>query len=391
MTTLTPGSRIYLDHSATTPVRPEVLEAMLPYHARHFGNAGSIHAFGREARRAVETAREQVAALINAEPREVFFTSGGTESDNLVLRGVIAAVSGRRRIVISAIEHHAVLHMAASLRDVEDVDVVVAGVDEGGRVRVDEMAALIDERTVLVSVMHSNNETGVLQPVAEVAAVCGERGIPLHSDTVQSVGKVPLDVRALGLSFAAVSGHKLYGPKGIGACYARRSERFAPQSVGGAQERGRRAGTENVPAIVGLGVACELARRELAEAAASMAALRDRLEAGILGSIPGVRIHGSGVRLPGLSNVGFDGVEGESLVLALDMEGIAVSSGSACSAGALEPSHVLLAMGRSHADAQSAVRFSLGRDTREAEIERVLAILPATVERVRAAGGRSHT
>ncbi len=326
-------------------------------------------------------------ALIHADPRDVFFTSGGTESDNLVLKGVVALSTGRRRIVISAIEHHAVLQTAAYLRDFEGVDVVLAGVDEQGRVDVEEVSALIDEQTVLVSVMHSNNETGVLQPVEEITAICGERGILVHSDTVQAIGRVPVDVCALGVSFASVSGHKVYGPKGIGACFARRNGRFAPQAVGGAQERGRRAGTENVPAIVGLGVACDLARRELAEAAERMTALRERLEAGILASIPKTRIHGKGARrLPGLSNVGFDGVEGESLVLALDLEGIAVSSGSACSAGALEPSHVLLAMGRSHTEAQSAVRFSLGRDTRVQDIEHVLAVLPPIVERVRAAG-----
>jgi cysteine desulfurase len=379
---------IYLDHSATTPVRPEVLEAMLPWFAERFGNAGSIHASGRAARAAVDRAREQVATLINADPREVFFTSGGTEADNLAIRGVLAAGT-RRRVIVSAVEHHAVLHAADYIRRYDGADVVVAGVDASGRVDPDEVAAQITGDTAVVSVMHANNETGVVQPVDRIAAVCAERGVPFHTDAVQSAGRIPLDVQAVPVGLVALSAHKLYGPKGIGACYIRKGVTIVPQAVGGAQERGRRAGTENVPAIVGFGVACELARAELAREAERLARLRDRLETGILAATPDARVNGArDARLPHVLNVGFPGADGESLILALDMEGIAVSSGSACTAGSLDPSHVLLAMGQSHADAQSALRFSLGRANTDADIDRVLALLPQVVGRVRAARER---
>lgn len=378
---------IYLDHSATTPVRPEVLEAMLPYLSDRFGNAGSIHAAGRAARAAVDRAREQVAALLNADPREVFFTSGGTEADNLALRGVAAASRRtRRRILVSAVEHHAVLHAAEYLRDHDGVDLRLVPVDSTGRVDPDEVASLIDDDTILVSVMHANNETGAIQPIEAVAAVCAERGVPFHTDAVQSAGRVSLDLRALSVGLAAVSGHKLYAPKGIGACYIRKDIPIVPQAVGGAQERGRRAGTENVAAIVAFGKACELARAEMDLESRRLRALRDRLEASILAAIPDTRLNGpADDRLPHILNVSFKGADGESLILALDLVGIAVSSGSACTAGSLDPSHVLLAMGLSQEEAQSALRFSLGRDNTDADIDRTLAVLPQLVSRVRTA------
>ncbi len=376
---------IYLDHSATTPIRDDVFAAMVPYLRDRFGNAGSIHRFGRECRRAVDDAREQVAALIHADPREIVFTSGGTESDNLALRGIpLASERTRRRVITTAVEHHAVLHAAEYARRRHGVVVDVVNVDAEGLVDVDEIAARIDDDTVLVSVMHANNETGAIQPIESIAALCAERGVPFHTDAVQSVGKLPIDVRKPPIAMLAISGHKLYAPKGVGACFIRRGIDVAPQSVGGFQERERRAGTENVAGIVALGKACDLARNEMETTAAQLTRLRDRLQSGILERVPGTAVNGPlDQRLPGLLNIRFDGVEGESMVLGLDMEGIAVSSGAACTSGSLDPSHVLLAMGQSHETAQSAVRFSLGIGTTDAETDRVLQILPKLVDRLR--------
>ena len=375
---------IYLDHSATTPIRPEVLEAMLPFLREHHGNAGSLHRFGRDCRRAVETAREQVAALINAEPREILFTSGGTESDNLAIRGIVEATDRKAiRLVTTAVEHHAVLHVCESLARANRVDLQVAGVDQEGLVDPDAVEALLGDETVLVSVMHANNETGVVQPLERIGALCRERGIPFHSDTVQSVGKLPLDVRKLPLDLAAISGHKLYGPKGIGALFVRSGTGIEPQAVGGAQERGRRAGTENVAGIVGLGRACELLSGELQSTSKQMEVLRDRLQEGALATVPDAGINGSTAhRLPNSLNMAFNDLDGERMMFALDQEGIAVSTGSACTAGSLDPSHVLLAMGQSHEHASSAIRFSLGRDNTEEEIDRVISLLPGLVEQL---------
>ena len=378
------GRGIYLDHSATTPVRPEVLEAMLPFLREHHGNAGSLHRFGRNCRRAVETAREQVAALINAEPREILFTSGGTESDNLAIRGIVEARDGTaKRMVTTTVEHHAVLHTGESLARTNRVDLQIVGVDRGGLVDPDAVEALLGDETVLVSVMHANNETGVVQPLERIGALCRERGIPFHSDTVQSVGKLPLDVRKLPLDLAAISGHKLYGPKGIGALFVRSGTGIEPQAVGGAQERGRRAGTENVAGIVGLGRACELLSGELQSTSKQMEVLRDRLQEGVLATVPYAGINGSTAhRLPNSLNMAFNDLDGERMMFALDQEGIAVSTGSACTAGSLDPSHVLLAMGQSHEHASSAIRFSLGRDNTEEEIDRVISLLPGLVEQL---------
>jgi cysteine desulfurase len=380
-----PGSTLYLDHSATTPLRPEVLEAMLPYWSERFGNAGSIHAYGRAAKAAIDRAREQVAALINADPREIFFTSGGTEADNLAVRGRVAAEPRpRRRVLVSAVEHHAVRHAAQYVREHDAVDAQTVPVDASGVVDMDALASLLDDDTVLVSVLHVNNETGVVQPIERIAELCAERGVTFHTDAVQSAGRVPLDVQRIPLSFAALSGHKLYAPKGVGACYVRKGASFVPQAVGGAQERGRRAGTENVPGIVAMGLACELAREELEQESERQRRLRDRLETGILASVPNAYVNGANAeRAPHILNVGFKGADGESLILALDLEGIAVSSGSACTAGSIDPSHVLLAMGQSHEAAQSALRFSLGRTNTDADIDRVLTVLPAAVQRTR--------
>ena len=376
--------RIYLDHSATTPVRPEVFDAMEPYLRGEFGNAGSIHAFGRAARRAIDDARDEVAALINADPRDIVFTSGGTEADNMAVRGVVAAKArAKRRILVSPVEHHAVLHAAACVRQYAGVEIDEIGVDRNGVVDVDEIAARIGEDTVLVSIMHAHNETGTIQPVERVAALCAGRGVPFHCDTVQSAGKIPINVQANPIGLLAISGHKLYAPKGVGACYIRKGVDCVPQAVGGAQERDRRAGTENVPGIVALGKACALARAEMAETGARVARLRDALERGILESVPGAYVNGSRERrLPSIVNIGFPGVDGESLVLALDTEGIAVSSGAACTSGSLEPSHVLLAMGIAYDVAQSAVRFSLGKDTTPGEIDEVVGRVANVVQRV---------
>lgn len=378
-------NRIYLDHSATTPVRDEVIDAMSPFWRGAFGNAGSVHAYGREARRAVDDARDRVAALINADPREIVFTSGGTESDNLAIRGVLECrQAGRHRVLVSAVEHHAVSHAAAYAVKSCGAELVEIPVDSDGIVRMDVLQAELDGRTALVSIMHANNETGTVQPVEEIAALCNERGVLFHCDTVQSAGKLPIDVQQWPVSLLAISGHKLYGPKGIGACFVRTGIELAAQSVGGAQERERRAGTENVPGIVGLGMACALAQREMAEATARIASLRDQLEAAISAHVDGARFNGSRIhRLPTIANVAFADVDGESLVLALDVEGIAVSSGAACTSGSLEPSHVLLAMGLSYKDAQSAIRFSLGMQTTTADIAKILQALLTCLGRLR--------
>ncbi|HRK34043.1 MAG TPA: cysteine desulfurase family protein [Candidatus Hydrogenedentes bacterium] len=378
--------RIYLDNSATTPVRPEVLEAMLPYLRDAYGNAGSVHAYGRAARRAVDDARDEVAALINADPRDIYFTSGGTEADNLAVRGRVAANSGRKcRMIVSSIEHHAVLHAAEYVRAHNGVDLVTVPVDKDGLVDPDQLESYLTDETALVSIMHANNETGAIQPVEKIAQSCVARGIVFHSDTVQSVGKITVDVQSCPIGMLAISAHKLYAPKGVGACYIRKGVDLVAQSIGGGQERERRAGTENVPGIVGLGKACALARAERDTAAKRIEALRDRLETGVLARVPGAVVNAANApRLPGIANIAFPGVDGESLVLALDVAGFAVSSGAACTAGSLDPSHVLLAMGQSYETAQSAIRFSLGIYTTESEIDSLIAALPEVLARTRA-------
>jgi cysteine desulfurase len=380
-----PGARIYLDHNATTPVDPQVLEAMLPFLREDYGNPSSLHWFGQRARTAVEEARARVAALVGAEPSEIVFTGGGSEADNTALRGVAAkARPPRLGIVCSAIEHHAVLNTAKALRD-EGRPVAIAGVGEDGVVDLGDLGAKVDGSTALVSVMLANNETGVLQPVAEAARLARSRGALVHCDAVQAAGKVEVDVRALDVDLLAVSAHKLYGPKGAGALYVRRGTPMAPLVRGGAQERNRRAGTENVPGVVGFGVAADLARRRREQDAAWLAVLRDRLEGRLL-AIPGARRNGEGARVPNTANVSFEDADAEALLAALDLEGIAVSTGAACAAGGVEPSHVLRAMGFPPERVQSSLRLSLGRSTSESDVDRAAEAIAAVVARQRRVG-----
>jgi len=379
-------SRIYLDHNASTPVRPEVLEAMLPYFAEHFGNASSVHAFGQEAKGAVEDARAQVAALLNATPGEIVFTSGGTESDNIgVIGGARALPFKGRHVIVSAIEHDAVRHAADALER-EGYTVTRVAPDARGVVSAESVAAAIRPDTALVSIMAANNETGVMQPVSEIGQICASRGVAFHVDAVQAAGKTPIDVQAWQATLATIAGHKFYGPKGVGALYVKRGFKPVPLQFGGEHEKGRRPGTENVPAIVGLGKASELAREELDRSTPRIERLRDRMERALMDRVPNVVRHGEGApRVPNTSHLSFVGAEGEHLILSLDMKGIAVSSGAACKAGSSHPSHVLLAMGVPREVAQAAVRFSLGRCSTEEEIDRVLEIVPAVVQKLRAA------
>jgi cysteine desulfurase len=377
--------RIYLDHNATTPLDPAVADAMMPALREEFGNPSSIHHFGQRAKAAVDEARTEVAALVGGDPSEIVFTSGGTEADNLAIRGAAIALgaTGRRHLIASAIEHEAVLvTLKALARDGYAVDLLP--VDAAGLVSADSLRRAMRDDTALVSVMQANNEVGTVQPLAELARVAHERGALFHSDVVQAVGKIPVDVGALGVDLAALSAHKFSGPKGAGALWVRRGVRLVSHMTGGRQERSRRAGTENVPAIVGLGAAAKLARSRPATDGPRVAALRDRFEAAVLSAVRGSAVNGAGApRLPNTANISFDGIEAESLLIALDLEGIAVSTGSACSSGTLEPSHVLMAMGLSSRRVQSSIRFSLGPGTTSVEMDRVVAVLPPLVERLR--------
>jgi cysteine desulfurase len=377
--------RVYLDHNATTPVAPEVVEAMTRALRDVFGNASSVHAFGQQAKAALDDARGAVAALLSAEPSEVVFVASGTEADNLAVRGAaaIAEPTGRRELIVSAIEHEAVLNTARALAR-RGWTVTTLPADARGLVSPDDLRARISDRTALVSVMHANNEVGTVQPIAALAAIAHEHGALMHTDAVQSAGKLPIDVTALGVDLLVLSAHKFYGPKGAGALWVRRGTRLVQQMTGGRQERSRRAGTENVPAIVGFGVAAHLARTRLTTEAARLEALRNRLEDAVLAAVPGTDVNGARQpRVPNTTNISFDRVEAESLLIALDLEGIAVSTGSACSSGTLEPSHVLTAMGLGPARSQSSLRFSLGNATTDAEIDRVVGVLPSIVEKLR--------
>jgi cysteine desulfurase len=378
--------RIYLDFNATTPLDARVYEAMAPVLRATFGNPSSAHWFGQEARTALDLARDQVAALLGAAPAEIVFTASGTEADNMALRGAtMAAPKNRRKLVVTAVEHHAVLHVAEALaREGWRVETVRAL--PNGVIDMHDLRAKVDGETALVSVMLANNETGVVQPVAETAAWAHERGALVHCDAVQAVGKVPVDVGALGVDLLTLSAHKLYGPKGAGALFVKRGTKLEALVRGGSQERNRRAGTENVAGIVGLGAAAALCRDELAVDGSRLAALRDRLESLLL-AIPGARRNGDGPRVPNTSNLAFEGVDAPSLLLALDLAGVAVSTGAACSAGGLELSHVLLAMGLSVDAVQASLRFSLGRPTTEAEVERVAAVVAECVKRQKEAFG----
>jgi cysteine desulfurase len=375
---------VYLDNNATTPLAPEVFEAMKPYLLEDFGNASSIHWFGQQAKNAVEKARQQVAKLINARPGEVIFTSGGTESDNAAIFGIVQASRvAAPHIITSGIEHHAVLNTAQALEK-QGVSVTYVRVSASGVVDPEDVQRAIRPHTVLISIMHANNEIGAIQPLAEIGGIARERDIYFHSDAVQSVGKIPVDVEKLGVDLLSLSAHKLHGPKGVGAMFIRKGTSLKPLLYGGHHERDRRPGTENVPGIVGLGMAAELACANLEEYAQRVAGLRDRLERGILEQVPQVSVNGDPQRrLPNTSNLCFDCVEGEGFVIAMDLRGIACSTGAACSSGAVEPSHVLSALGRTPEQARSSVRLSLGRYNTAEDIAATLATLPAVVERLR--------
>ena len=375
--------RIYLDNAATTPCAPQVVEAMLPYFTQVYGNASSVHTWGREAKRAVEAARRQVQKALNAaQPQEIFFTGGGSESDNWAIKGAaLACRSGH--IITTAIEHHAVLHTCQWLEK-QGFRVTYLPVDGEGRVHPADVDKAIREDTILVSVMAANNEVGTLQPIREIGEICRARGVLFHTDAVQAVGAVPVDVQALQVDLLSLSAHKIHGPKGVGALYVRKGTKLDSLLHGGAQERGFRAGTENLPGIVGLGKAIELATAQLADNAARMTALRERLIAGVMERVSGTRLNGHPTqRLPGNVNLSFEGVEGEALLLRLDLAGVAASSGSACTSGALDPSHVLMALGLTQAQAQGSLRLTLGTDTTAEEIDAVLDRLPPIVADLR--------
>jgi len=378
--------RAYLDHNATTPPDPAVVEAVVRALKEDFGNPSSVHHFGQRAKAVLDEARSSVADLIGAEPAEIVFTSGGTESDNLALRGAadaIASAGNRRHLIASGIEHEAVLNTVKALARAGWTATLLP-VDASGVVAPASLAAAITPQTAIVSVMHANNEIGTIQPIADLAAIAHEHGALFHTDAVQSIGKIPVDVKALGVDLLALSAHKFNGPKGAGALWIRRGTRMVSTMTGGKHERNRRGGTENVPGIAGLGVAASLARKKLTPEAARIAALRDRLERGILERVPGTAVNGGGSpRVPNTTNVSFDSVEAESLLIALDLEGFAVSTGSACSSGTLEPSHVLRAMGLPTHRTQNSIRFSLGAGNTEHQIDALIEKLPAVVSKLR--------
>jgi cysteine desulfurase len=376
--------RIYFDYNATAPLVPEAAEAMIRALSVEVGNASSVHAFGQRAKAIVDDARGEVARLIGAEPSDVVFTSGGTESDNFALRGVAEALepAGRRHLIASRIEHEAVLNTLKALER-RGWRVTLLPVDPTGRVPVSALADAITDDTAIVSVMHANNEIGTIQPIKALAEIAHAHGAVFHTDAVQSVGKIPVAVRALEADLLSLSAHKFGGPKGAGALWIRRGVRLTPFQTGGRQERNRRAGTENVPAIGALGVAARIAREKL-DAGTTSAALRDRLERGILDLVPGTSVNGDvHERVPNTTNISFDGIEAESLLIALDLEGVAVSTGSACSSGSLEPSHVLRAMGGSNARTRNSLRFSLGPENTGADVDFVLDVLPRLVVKLR--------
>jgi cysteine desulfurase len=386
-------NRVYLDFNATTPVEPRVLDAMLPYFSAEFANAASIHTPGQKARAAVETAREQVAALIGARPQEIVFTSGGTESDNHAIFGIVSSSftsftsstssPSSRHIITTAIEHEAVLNACQALEK-EGVRVTYLPTDREGQIDLDELHRAMRPETVLITIMHANNELGTVQPLEEIGRIAKEADVHFHTDAVQSAGKVPIDVNAFRLDLLSLSGHKIYAPKGIGALYVRGGTRLRQLLYGGHHQRGFRPGTENVAGIVGLGKAAEIARNSRAEDAQRVSALRDKLQQGLLHRVPQSRVNGGGApRTPNTTNLVFPGVEGEALLIALDLKGLACSTGAACSSGAVEPSHVLTAIGLPPEEARASLRFSLGRHTTSADIDFALNVVPAAVAQLR--------
>ncbi len=377
--------RIYLDYAATTPTHPKVVKAMLPYFTDAFGNPSSIYSYGQEAKGAIEGARIKVASLISARDEEIVFTSGGTEADNFALKEVAYANESKgNHVITSSIEHHAVIETCKFLER-RGFKVTYLSVDGDGLVDPDDVRKAITDKTTLISMMHANNEMGTIEPIAEIGKIAKEAGIYFHTDAVQAVGHIPVNVDELGVDLLSMSAHKLYGPKGVGALYIRKGTKLTSFMHGGEQERRRRASTENVPGIVGFGKAAELARQEMGEEAERLTCLRDRLVKGLLERIDHTRLNGHPImRLPNNVNVSVDFVEGESMLLNLDLEGICASTGSACSSSSLEPSHMLLAMGLSHEQAHGSLRFSLGKWTTEEEIERVLDVLPSIIAKLRA-------
>jgi len=373
--------RVYFDNNATTPVLPEVLAAMQPYFIEHFGNASSIHHHGQETRAAVERARESVAALFGCRPSEVVFTSGGTEGDNLAIFGLVKPGD---HIVTSTIEHHAVLNSCKHLRG-NGCEVTFVPVDGRSSVDPGDVRRALRPNTKLISIMMANNETGVLQPVDEIGNIAAEADVYFHTDAVQAAGKVPIDVKRIGCDLLSISGHKMHAPQGIGAIYVRKGTILQPMLIGGSHERSRRAGTENVPSIVGLGKAAEIAKQALDRGdSTKMSAMRDRIERQILNEVEATGVNGEGApRVPNTTNIHFDFIEGEALVIALDLKGLAVSTGAACSSGAIEPSHVLTAMGLTPDRARASLRFSLGKQNTPEEIEFALSLIPPTVARLR--------
>lgn len=377
-------TKIYFDNAATTPVRKEVYEEILPYFMQYYGNASSVYTIARESKKALEKAREQVAKVLNAEPSEIYFTAGGSESDNMALKGVAEALEKKgKHIITTKIEHHAILHTCEYLEE-RGFEVTYLPVDEYGKISLEELKKAIRNDTILISVMFANNEIGTIQPIAEIGAIAKERGIYFHTDAVQAVGHVKIDVQKMNIDLLSLSGHKLCGPKGIGAIYIRKGVNIKPLIHGGAQEKRRRAGTENIAGIVGLGKAIELAEKEMEENTKKLIYLRDKLIQGILEKIPYSKLNGHPTnRLPGNCNVSFEFIEGESMLLLLDSKGIAASSGSACTSGSLDPSHVLLAIGLPHEKAHGSLRLTLEYYNTEEEVDKVLKELPDIVSRLR--------
>ncbi|KJS20318.1 MAG: cysteine desulfurase [Clostridiaceae bacterium BRH_c20a] len=376
--------RVYMDHSATTPVRSEVAQLVTGYFTETFGNASSVHAYGRDARKGVENAREQIASLIKAKPEEIFFTSGGTEADNMAIIGTVMANRDKgKHIITTQIEHHAVLDTCHYLEK-QGFEVTYLPVSDDANIDLNQLKNAIREDTILITIMHVNNEVGTILPIKEVGQIAKEKNIILHVDAVQSFGKIPIDVNEMNIDLLSASGHKIYAPKGIGCLYLRKGIKLSPLFFGGSQERKRRPGTENVPGIVGFGLAAELAGKEMEAESIRLTMLRDKLIDGILEKIPESQLNGSRTkRLPGHVNVSLRYIEGESLLLMLDMKGIAASSGSACTSGSLDPSHVLMAMGICHEIAHGSLRLTLGKINTEGDIDYVLEVLPEIVEKLR--------
>ncbi|HUK30190.1 MAG TPA: IscS subfamily cysteine desulfurase [Candidatus Acidoferrum sp.] len=377
--------RVYFDHNATTPVDPEVLAAMLPYFTAEFGNASSIHFFGQETRGAVERARQSVAALLGAQAGEITFTGGGTESDNLAILGAIGDSRGgeKKHVITTQIEHSAALNSCEALAK-RGFDVTFLPVSRDGVLDPADVLRAIRPETALITVMHANNEIGAIQPLEEIGRIAAEADVWFHTDAVQSTGKIPVDVNKLGVDLLSLSAHKIYGPKGVGALYVRKGTPLEPVLFGGHHERDRRPGTENVPGIVGLGRAAEIAREKLSSDAERISRLRDRFERGVLAAVTDARVNGAGAsRVPNTSNIMFPGIASESLLISLDLKGLACSSGSACSSGAVTPSHVLTALGLNASEARSSLRFSLGRHTTDDDVDFALSVIPGEVARLR--------